>query len=288
MKLKTGKAADLRATLAAEEGPLLVAGAHDGLTAVLAERAGFGAVWASSFEISAAAALPDASLLGMGEYLAATRQMNDAVGVPIIADCDTGFGNNLNVVHAVRQYETAGIAAVCFEDKHFPKLNSFAGQGQVLVSAEEFAGKIEAAKRAQLHSDFMVIARTEALIAGGTVDEALERSHAYADAGADAVLIHSKARGPEQVVEFLRRWDKRVPAVVVPTTYFDWNATEAWEAGASIVIFANQGLRSSVAAAKSALGHIFEHGTSAELEGSIASVKELFDIQRLDEWLAYE
>jgi len=288
MTLMTGKAATLRTTLAEATRPLLVAGAHDGLTAVLAEQAGFGAVWASSFEISAAAALPDASLLGMGEYLTATRQMNDAVTVPVIADCDTGFGNNLNVVHAVQQYEAAGVAAVCFEDKHFPKLNSFAGQGQDLVSAEEFASKIEAAKKAQRDPDFMVIARTETLIAGGTVDQALERAHAYADAGADALLIHSKDRTPERVVEFLRRWDRRLPAVVVPTTYFEWSAAAAWEAGAAIVIFANQGLRATVTATRSTLDHIVSNGSSADLEGSIASVKEIFGIQKLDQWLAYE
>ncbi len=106
--------------------------------------------------------------------------------IPVIADCHAAFGNNLNAVYAVQQFEAAGIAAVCFEDKQFQKMNSFVGAGQHLEQIDTFARKIKVAKEAQTTKDFMIIARTEALGAGCDVSEALKRAHAYADAGADA------------------------------------------------------------------------------------------------------
>ena len=268
--------------------PVLVAGAHDALTSVLAERAGFGAVWASSFEISASRALPDASLLGLADYLEAAERMNAAVSVPVIADCDTGFGNSLNVAYTVQRYEAAGVAAVCLEDKVFPKLNSFSGRHQALVSPSEFQHKIETAKSVQQDPDFIVIARTEALVEGEGVPKALARAAAYVGAGADAVLVHSKAASPAEVQEFLREWNGRAPVVVVPTTYFGWTADEAAAAGASMVIYANQGLRSMVTAVDDAFRHILGTRSTAGLEGQIASVKDIFALQSFDRWMEYE
>ena len=119
------KAAHLRALLAGTSVVRAV-GAHNGLTAKLVERAGFEAVWASSFEISASHGLPDASLVTMTQHLDATTAMDAVTDIPVIADCDTGFGGPLNVAYAMRCYERVGIAALCIEDKLFPKMNSFA------------------------------------------------------------------------------------------------------------------------------------------------------------------
>jgi phosphoenolpyruvate phosphomutase len=282
------KAAALRGMIGAGRPPVLVAGAHDGLGAVLAERAGYHAVWASSFAISAAHALPDAGLLGMTDFLHAARIMNAACALPVIADCDTGFGNALNVTHTVHHYEAAGVAALSFEDKVFPKVNSFSEHRQFLVPAAEFQGKIAAAVAARRDPDTMVIARTEALIAGHGLDEALRRAHAYADAGADAVLIHSKAKSASEIEAFLAAWDSRLPVVVVPTTYYEWSTQDASRAGASIIIHANQGLRASVTAMTATFAVMLEEGGSASLEGGIASVKEIFELQELDAWLALE
>src|SRR5919198_3204493 len=175
-------------------GPALVLGAHDALSAKLAEEAGFDAVWASGFGISAASALPDANVLTMSETLDAVRRMSDAVRIPVIGDCDNGFGNAINVMRTVAEYERAGAAGICIEDNIFPKRCSFyAGVGRELVPAEEHARKIQAAKAAQRDPDFVVIARTEAFIAGWGTQEALQRARAYAAAGADAVLVHSKS-----------------------------------------------------------------------------------------------
>lgn len=216
------------------------------------------------------------------------RALDRACGLPVIADCDTGFGNALNVAHMVAEYEAAGIAAVCIEDKVFPKLNSFAGQGQNLVDTAEFAHKIKVARQAARSEDFTVIARTEAFIAGFGVDVALERAGAYADAGAHAVLVHSKADTPEQVLAFLACWDRTVPVVVVPTTYSSWHADDAHRAGVSMVIYANHGIRAKVTAMREVLSVIAKHGSSEGIEPAIASMRDIFDLQQLDKWMALD
>jgi phosphoenolpyruvate phosphomutase len=261
------------------------AGAHDALTALLAEEAGFDAVWSSSFAISAGYGLPDVSLLGMAEYLAASTAMHRSVEVPVVADCDTGFGGNLNAAFAMMQFEAAGVAAVCIEDKVFPKRNSFVEVGQELLDADEFARKLAVAARARSHPDTLLIARTETFICGLGVDEALRRSHSYVDAGADAILVHSKASDQHEVVSFLQRWQRRAPVVIVPTTYPGWRAEEAAKAGVSMVIYANQGLRATVTAVRETWEAILKHGSSAPVEAGIASVREIFKVSRLRQWL---
>lgn len=265
-----------------------VVGAHNALGGRLAQEAGFDAVWSSSFEVSAARCLPDASLLSMSEYLQAAATTQHSLEIPVVADCDTGYGNALNVAHLVHEYEAAGITAICLEDKVFPKMNSFAGDRQHLADTAEFARKLATAKAEQRTEDFFVIARTEALICGSDVAEALRRCRVYADAGADAVLVHSKAGTKDQVVEFLDQWQDRLPVVVVPTTYPDWHIDELTAAGVSVVIYANHGLRATVRALRDALRAIYQHGDTVALEGSIASVNDVFELQRLGDWRKFE
>src|SRR5579884_183192 len=159
--------------------------AHNPLSARLAEEAGFDAIWASGFELSAAYGVPDASLLSFTQHLDMTRAMIEQIGVPLIADLDTGYGNAINVGHVVGAYARAGAAAVVIEDKTFPKDTSLlAGGRQELVRIAEFQGKIEMARAAGAAHDLVVIARTEALIADLGMDEALRRGMAYAEDGA--------------------------------------------------------------------------------------------------------
>ena len=172
-----------------------VGGAFDAMSAKLVENVGFDAVWAGSFAISATHALPDASILTMTEFLNASSIMANACNIPIIADCDTGFGGPSNVTHMVRKYESAGISSICIEDKIFPKQNSLLENGQNdLLSEKEFVAKILAANEAKNSKDFLIIARIEALISGLGMKEALKRADAYEKAGADAILIHSKQK----------------------------------------------------------------------------------------------
>ena len=167
-----------------------IMGAHSGLSAKLVEDAGFDGVWASGLEVSTSAAVPDASILTMTDYLDKSIEMNDAIEIPIITDCDTGYGNSSNVIRLVEKLESAGIAGISLEDKMFPKVNSLFEGRQELAPIGDFVGKILAAKNTQKDSDFMVIARVEALIAGWGMEEAILRSKEYERAGADAILIH--------------------------------------------------------------------------------------------------
>ena len=243
----------LRARLAQPE-PVLVAGAHDGLSAILVREAGFDAVWASGFEISASHGVPDANIVSVSDNVQAAARMVEASGIPVIADCDTGYGNAINVIHTVRAYEREGIAALCIEDNVFPKRCSFyVGVRRELADPEEHARKITACLDTRLDDDFAIIARTEALIAGWGMDEALRRARRYADAGADFILVHSKAPEPHEVLEFARRWDRDTPLVCVPTTYKSTSAPTLATAGYRIIIYANQGLRAAIKAARTAL-----------------------------------
>ena len=172
--------------------------AHGPLSAMLVAEAGFDAIWASGFELSAMYGVPDVSVVSMTQHLDMTRAMAERSGIPVVADIDTGFGNAINVLYAVEQYERAGAAAIVMEDKSFPKVTSLiAGGRQEMVRIEEFQGKIEAALAARRDPDLVIVARTEALIAGLGQDEALKRARAYEAAGARflALLENERLRG---------------------------------------------------------------------------------------------
>ncbi len=258
---------------------MLAVGAHDALSAKLIEEAGFDAVWASGFGISAVAAVPDANILTMTENLDAVKRISEAIGIPVIADCDTGYGNAINVLRTVREYERTGAAGICLEDNVFPKRCSFyAGVRRELVAVEEHARKIEAAKSAQSDPDFVVVARTEALIAGWGIEEALQRARAYAAAGADAVLIHSKAPTFDELAEFARAWDGSCPLVAVPTTYPDVTSAELLAAGFKMAIFANQPLRAAIPAMRATLRAMREAGRPGVIEKDIASLQQVYQL----------
>src|SRR5437867_4717686 len=255
---------DRRAVLLGGQGIVLAAGAHDALSAKLAEEAGFDAIWASGFGISAVQAVPDANILTLTETLEAVRRIVDAVQIPVIADCDNGYGNAINVLRTAAEFERAGAAGICIEDNEFPKRCSFsAGVRRDLVPAEEHARKVEAATAARRDPGFLVIARTEALIAGLGQEEALRRARAYANAGADAVLVHSKAHDFTELRAFAAAWDRPVPLVAVPTTYPTVAAAELAAAGFRMAIFANQALRAAIVAMRDVLGEMRRSGTVA-------------------------
>ncbi len=223
---------------------------HSALSAKIAEDAGFEALWASRLSISASMGLSDRNEASWTQVLEVVEFMADHTKVPILMDGDTGFGNFNNVRRLVKKLSQKGVAGVCLEDKLFPKLNSFLGDGQELADIEEFSGKIKAAKDSQLHDDFCVVARTEALVAGHGMDEALKRADRFHAAGADAILIHSKKDTGDEVLEFCKRWENRCPVVIVPTKYYKTPTTTYREAGVSTVIWANHSLRASIAAMK--------------------------------------
>ena len=256
-----------------------VGGAFDAMSAKLVEISEFDAVWAGSFAISATHALPDASILTMTEFLHATENMADSCNIPVIADCDTGFGGPSNVSHLVKKYEKAGIAGICIEDKTFPKENSLLKNGNnILIGEKEFVAKIIAAREAKKDKDFLIIARTEALIAEQGFEEAKKRAKAYEKAGADAILIHSKKNTPEEVFEFADSWGGNVPLAVVPTTYPNVGLGELIDHKIKIVIYANQTLRASYTSMKSIL-QIIKNDELKNNNDKISSMEDIFQLQ---------
>lgn len=245
----------------------------------MAARSGFDGVWSSSFEISASHAVPDTGIITLDEHLEVVRSMCRSVEVPVVADCDTGYGDSLHFAHAVRQFEAAGVAAVCIEDKLFPKVNSFARGRQTLAPIEEFVSKLHAGKQARRDPDFCLIARVEALIAGEGRVEALRRAHAYADAGADAILIHSKSPTVDELAGVALSWDRPVPLVAVPTSYYRTTAEELAALGIKMVIYANQGLRCALKAMEQAYAEILRSGSTALIEERLWSMDAIFELQ---------
>jgi len=270
----------LRAALSNTSKPCIAMSAHNPLSAKLAAEAGFPAIWASGFELSASYAVPDASILPMSAHLEMTRSMAETVTIPVIADIDTGFGNAVSVAYNVPKFESAGASAVVMEDKTFPKDSSLRSGGrQVLVSIPEFCGKIEAAK-ASTSLGMLIIARTEALIAGLGEEEALKRGEAYVEAGADAILIHSKSKKPDEILSFCKAWKGKVPLVIVPTAYPQLSFKEVGELGkVGLIICGNHAVRAAVAGMRNTFEKILDEGGIAGVESEIASVKDVFELQ---------
>ena len=259
---------------------LKVGGAFDAMSAKLVEINGFDAIWAGSFAISATHALPDASILTMTEFLYSASNMEAACNIPIIADCDTGFGGPSNVSHMVKKYEKSGIAAICIEDKTFPKKNSFLENSkQELLSEKEFVAKIIAAKEAKENPNFMLIARTEALISGMGIKEAIKRANAYEKAGADAILIHSKQNTPNEIFEFSESWGGTLPLVVVPTSYPTVRLDELISHRIKMIIYANQTLRVTHAIISKLLKQLKNSASISDISEDMSSMKEIFQLQ---------
>ncbi|WOH52582.1 phosphonopyruvate hydrolase [Bradyrhizobium sp. sBnM-33] len=276
-------AARLRARMA-ERDLVHIMAAHSPLSAILAGEAGFDGIWASGFELSALYGLPDVSLISMTQHLDMVRAMAEHSSLPIVADIDTGFGNAINVIHALKQYERAGAAAIVIEDKTFPKVTSLIADGrQDLVRTEEFAGKVRAAVTTRSDPDFLVIARTEALIAGLGEAEALRRAAAYEEAGADMILIHSKHRTPDEVESFVRAWDGNAPIVIVPTAYPQMTEPRIRALGKiGMVIYGNHAIRAAVTAMKDVFARIRADGGIHHIDRDIVPVEEIFRLQRME------
>ena len=268
-----------------ESKPIVkVGGAFDSMSAKLVEINNFDAIWTGSFAISATHALPDASILTMTEFLNVSSNIVESCEIPVIADCDTGYGGPSNVSHTVKKFENAGVAAICIEDKTFPKQNSLLKNGsQQLISEKEFVAKILAAKDAKINTSFMVIARTEALIAELGMKEAIQRANAYEKAGADAILIHSKQKTADEIIEFSESWKGSIPLIVVPTTYPNVSVEELIEKKFKMIIYANQTLRASYSAMNNTLKEIINSDKISDIKQEITSMEKIFELQEMYE-----
>ncbi|MDF3834239.1 phosphoenolpyruvate mutase [Cupriavidus basilensis] len=263
--------------------------AHNGLSARIVREAGFKAIWGSGLAISAQYGVRDNNEASWTQVVDTLEFMADASDLPILLDGDTGYGNFNNVRRLVRKLEQRGIAGVCIEDKQFPKTNSFIdGERQPLAEIDEFCGKIKAGKDSQTDDNFSIVARVEALIAGWGMDEALRRAEAYRQAGADAILIHSKLSRPDEILAFAREWAGRAPLVIVPTKYYSTPTDVFRKAGISMVIWANHLIRVAASSMQAVAREIHDSETLVNVEDRIASVNEIFRLQDAAEYSAAE
>lgn len=255
--------------------------AHNGLSAKIAEEAGFEGIWGSGLSISAALGVRDNNEASWTQVMEVVEFMADATTVPILLDGDTGYGNFNSARRLVTKLEQRGVAGVCIEDKLFPKTNSFIrGTAQPLADMHEFAGKIRAMKEAQRDEDFVVVARVEALIAGHGLEEALKRGEEYRKAGADAVLIHSSKKNAAEILAFSKEWGNRLPLVIVPTKYYTTPTDVFREAGnIKIVIWANHLMRSALATMQATAKQIFQDQSLMNVEEKVAPLADVFRLQ---------
>jgi phosphoenolpyruvate phosphomutase len=258
--------------------------AHNGMSAKIVAEAGFKGIWGSGLAISAAMGVRDNNEASWTQVMEVIEFMSDATTIPILVDADTGYGNFNNVRRLVRKLEQRNVAAMCIEDKLFPKTNSFInGEQQPLASIDEFAGKISAAKETQSDPDFSVVARVEAFIAGWGLSEAMKRAEAYYNAGADAILMHSKLNTADQIVAFMNEWQDTCPVVIVPTMYYNTPTELFEEAGVSLVIWANHLMRASIKAMQQTAAEILKTRSLATVEKKIVPVHEIFRLQNAQE-----
>lgn len=266
--------------------------AHSGLSARVAEEAGFSGLWGSGLAISAAHGVRDANELSVSEVVHHVSGMQNAVNIPILLDGDTGFGNFNNARRLVLDLERAGVGGVCMEDKMFPKTNSFVNsEKQALADKLEFGLKIKACKEAQKFNEFMVVARLESFITGNGLEDAVERAICYKDHGADAILCHSKLTDASDIEAFMNRWQAykhTCPIIIVPTTYPSVPVAHFADIGVSTIIWANHSVRASITAMQNTCKEIHDNQSILSTESQVASVKEIFRLQRQNDLSADE
>lgn len=258
--------------------------AHNGMSAVIVEEAGFKGIWGSGLSISAQLGVRDSNEASWTQVLDVLEFMSDRTSIPILLDGDTGYGNFNNARRLVTKLEQRGIAGVCLEDKLFPKTNSLLDDGrQTLAHIPEFALKIRACKDTAKDPDFVVVARVEAFIAGWGLEEALKRAEAYKDAGADAILMHSKKSDSSEIESFMKAWGNKLPVIIVPTKYYKTPSSEFKKWGVSMVIWANHNIRSSVKAMQETTKAIYESQSLVPINDKCVPVNEIFRLQRQHE-----
>lgn len=261
---------------------------HNGLTGLIVENTKvtrgaqaveFDAMWLSSLTHSASKGKPDIMFVDPTTIANTVSEIFEITTKPMIVDVDNG-GLAEHFALLVNRLERLGVSAVIVEDKVGLKRNSLFGTdaNQNQDSIEEFCRKIATGKKALVTSDLMIIARVESLVLGAGQDDAMRRAHAYIEAGADGIMIHSSAKDPGEIMEFAKRFrtlDRRVPLVVVPSTYSSVLESELEQAGVSIVIYANHLLRSAYPAMVRAARTILEHGRAAEADKECTPIKDI-------------
>lgn len=264
---------------------------HSGLTGLIAENAKvsvngvnqeFDGMWSSSLTDSTSKGKPDIEAVDITTRMHGLNDTLECTTKPIIYDGDTG-GKVEHFVFTVRTLERHGISAVIIEDKTGLKKNSLFGTSvpQTQDTIVDFSAKIKAGKQAQVTEDFMIIARVESLILGKTIADALERAHAYVLAGADGIMIHSKEKTGDDIVEFCEKFradNRNTPIVVVPSTFNHITEERFSEVGVNIVIYANHMLRASYPAMMDVAKSILANGRSSDANGKCMPIKDILEL----------
>lgn len=261
--------------------PLLYVGCHNALSAYIAQQAGADGLWLSSFELSATYRLPDADILTTSEYSHIINTISDRIKVPLLVDADEGHGNAINVLRVTREYEKNGADGIVIEDNVYPKQCSFYSGKKILEDPKLFCGKLKAAKDSS-SADFFIGARTEAFIAGLGIDEAMNRALMYQDVGnADAIIVHSKIDSADEVLQFAEQWSNcggHIPLVCIPTTYNKIKYDDLYNAGYSLIILANYGIRSIVNALKDVYSTIINGDSLSTGNKFVCPMTDIFDL----------
>ncbi len=265
--------------------------AHSGLTGLIVEKTvveregrldQFDAMWISSLCDSTAKGKPDIELVDMTSRFRTIDDITEVTTKPIIFDGDTG-GLTEHFVYTVRSLEKMGVSAVIIEDKKGLKKNSLFGTEvkQTQATIEEMSAKIAAGKKAQLTDDFMIIARIESLILEQGMEDALARAHAFVAAGADGIMIHSRKKEPDEILEFCDKFradNKETPIVVVPSSFNTITEEELAAHGVNIVIYANQLTRSAFPAMQKTAEDILKYHRAKEVDDRLMSIKEIITL----------
>lgn len=264
---------------------------HSGLTGLIAEKTvvehdgafeQFDAMWVSSLCDSMAKGKPDIELVDMTSRFRTINDVMEVTTKPIIFDGDTG-GLIEHFVYTVRSLERMGVSAIIIEDKAGIKKNSLFGTevAQTQDTIEHFCEKISAGKKVQLTDEFMIIARIESLILEKGMEDALKRARAYVKAGADGIMIHSRRKEPDEILEFcdkFRQDDIETPIVVVPSSFNSITEKELAEHGVNIVIYANQLTRSAFPAMEQTARDILTYHRAKEVDDRLMSIKDIISL----------
>ena len=264
---------------------------HNGLSGLIVETASvekegrlqeFDAMWLSSLTDSTARGKPDIEAVDVSTRLQTVNEILEVTTKPIIFDGDTG-GKPEHLVYTVKSLERLGVSAIIIEDKEGLKRNSLFGAlaDQTQSSIEDFSHRIKTAKQAQVTDEFMVIARIESLILEAGMSDAVERATAYAAAGADAIMIHSRKKDPDEVFEFckiVRSRSLNIPIVVVPSSFCDVTERELEDAGVNVVIYANHLIRASYPRMTEVAESILLNESAGPIDSSISSINEILSV----------
>src|SRR5580698_2287029 len=258
--------------LISRRGYTMVPGAYDTLTAQLVEQAGFEAVYLTGGGYSRANGYPDLGLLTLSENVRFIGLTVEAVGVPVIADADTGYGNAINVIRTVREYEKSGVAAFHIEDQVSPKKCGHY-EGKHVIPVAEMVGKIKAAVDTRRDAEMVIIARSDARAVEG-LNAAIDRVNAYLEAGADVGFVEAP-----QTVEELRIVGRRVQGPALVNVFEGGKtpmlaASELEEMGFRLGIYPSQTHRAAIRAAQRVLAVLKEDGHTTRIEGELCTFQE--------------